>query len=270
MTQEKIEDNLNEENVPEENVNTEINKEEKSKKILLVFVILILFGCTYFYYNNWAKNKPNIIVKKGAAIVNKVMPQKDVKTTDILAQEVDDEVIVKKENLTAQKPKNPASNESNVIKPTNKEALVKMAMASKGKSDPFEGLVGKSPNPIRGIKNIPNFKIGSLPVLPNAKGLPTFNGLPSLSNLNGFKTLKNNDSIEVKGFIGNKVIVNVNGIIESLKPNETFQDIKVLSVDNRNLTVKFKKNNKIITKNIKSLTDVDNKNDIKLVKYIKR
>lgn len=251
-TEEDISQEISNHLEPEENSNN-----EKLKKGLLIIIILLLFGGTYFYYNFSSSNKQNEDIS--------TLPTNNLKKTKVIKKQPVQDVTDKKQltNNTINQ-----NEDTNIIKVSNKSAIEKLAMQSVGKSDPFEGLTGKiksSQTQSKTLANVPNMpsqlptlKLKSIPNVPFNKNLPSFNN---------FQLLNNNNSVEIKGFIGNKVIVDVNGITESLNKNESFQDIKVLSINKNNLSAKFKKDNKIINKNMKSLIQVNNKNDLQLRNY---
>jgi len=295
MTQEEIIDNKVEEaDNPDDEINEELPPEEKQgdeklKRVLLIVLILALFGGTYYYYNKLAQHNTVIIAKKEQVTASKVSAMQKIEqsvknevspllssVTNIKQGNNQQEAAVTNQKTNKIPETVTAVQHSYVIKVSAKDSLKKLAMESKGKTDPFEGMVGKtmpdsptSAKSIANLSNLPNIKLNSLPQVPFFKPNFSSKGLPSVGNFNNFNSLNNNDAIEIKGFIANKVIVDVNGLVESLGINESFQDIKVLNIDKTNLTAKFKKDNRVITKNMKSLTSVDNEDDIQLIKNIK-
>ncbi|MDD3149781.1 MAG: hypothetical protein PHV68_03015 [Candidatus Gastranaerophilales bacterium] len=108
-----------------------------------------------------------------------------------------------------------------LIPPSKKEDYIKQAMLNAGRSKPFENLGGISPVSFSSMDN---------------KTLPP---------------LKIIEETDVKGFLGNKAIICVNGNTKALSEGESFKNVKVLKIDVENLTVVFKKDNKTITQSVK-------------------
>lgn len=267
MTQEEIIDNTFD----------EINiKTEKTKKLIIIMVIVILFLGTYYYYRNMKNKVTNIDQQKVASVnINQPSVKPLVKTEKAKTEETATKTEIKKETtkeeLASVKKEVPntentteTTNNTNIrkeIKPTDKASLVKLAMISAGKPDPFTG---------SGSKNIYNNGQGILPPPPLPQyvdGLPNIGNLPSLDPNSGYPP---QDSLAVKGFVGNKVIVSVNGVTESLKVNETFQGVKVLKVEPKNLTAKFKRDGEEVTKTIKNLTEFKSKDSKIITKTVQK
>ena len=257
MGQEEFIDN----NLEEKEIEAE--KTEKTKKVLLILLILLLFAGTYYYY--------------GSSNRQFKCYQQDIATNDTNSQTIINLQANKEESITKQ----PVANEKEVnktvnkinftktIKPSDKTRLAKLAMTTAGKSDPFSGT-----GVVNSQYKFNNSKTGILPPPPKPSyinGLPTIGDLPKFDfNRNPYSMPEFKESLAVKGFVGDKVIVNVNGSTESLKVNETFQGVKVLKIDTKSLIAKFKKDGEIITKSIKNLTDIEDRSDIKMLKDLNK
>lgn len=262
----------NEETFDNEFIEENEIKTDKSKKIFIILIILILFGGMYYYYYKIKKQNEFSLqpaVNTISTVNNNKIPEKSLKivkkpeisknTTNLSNKS--DQIPIKKEIDAA------------VIKPTNKENITRLAMIDSGKSDPFSDLNKKTLWQRPG--NTAYIKQNYLPLPPaSMRGLPAIGKLPELSIPNS-KNLPNMvqipEPVAIKGFIGNKVIVDINGITQSLSVNESFQDIKVLQVNPGGLSARFKRNGEIITKTVRDLTaETINNKDLKLVKNLSK
>jgi len=255
---------MDQENSFIEEINENDLKDEWFKKALIVLITIAVLGGTYYFTgisNKKAKitavNTEQITVKTETPKI-KDLSSKDFKDITVNKSENNSIKADKKDQiLVSQNYVQPKNKPSCGIKPTNKAIIAKSALLTAGKSDPFSGNTEKSELPSRFKTFLPRY-IGrnSLSLPPSLGGLPNINSLPNLnvpnSNLLPYKTplaeFQNNP--EVKGFIGNKVIISINGMSESLKVNESFQGVKVVKIDPETMTVKFIHDKKIITKNI--------------------
>ena len=261
-------------------------KSEKAKKLLIAVIALVLFGCIYYYYNNMNIQNPQSADVNAVKTVNGNQTQAK---TSIIAQKLAKEAInltvnsgisskIQKDNNsadTASKPKEItiAANgttplnirPSGYIRPTDKNSILKLALSTAGKADPFSDMGKNSllPDKIPYLKSSMSGKGYIIP--PPANTLPAIGFLPGMSvseSLPGAIPSFYQD-FTVKGFIGDEVIVEVNGMVQSLRVNSSFQGLKVLNIDSNNLTAVFKINGKTVTRSIKSLSDPDNKDSIK-------
>lgn len=237
--------------------------QEKLKKILIAVITLFLFSITYYYYSTVKSTD----VIKTADKSNKsdiIKPKTELKSS---VNKQDKKIVVEKIIVPINKP------QDKVIKPTNKLEMIRLASISAGKADPFFGInPGRSKFAVSQVsQNL------SLPPVTTG-GLPIISDLPTLGSVPGFKTLpdisktavipEKQDYFNIKGFIGNKVIVDVNGMTDSLGTNQSLQGIKVLEVNPKSLTAKFKREKDIIIKQFRSLTKVDDPTSVKLVKNL--
>lgn len=254
MEHEKIEKNLSE--VQE----TEL-KEEKAKKIVIIMIVLLLFGGTCYYY---------------AGINN--LPQKKLAITQQIKTAFNKEKKIEQIKKTEKKPEvakietTPKINMKKKFKPTDKSALLSLTQKSSGKHDPFSYSESQFiPFTASHGENSASYP-GNLPPVPgagNMGSLPTLAGFNPLSSsdLAPPPAPKPEDLVIVKGFMGNKVIAEIDGVVESLNANEKISNVKVLAVNPSLLTAKFEIDGKTFTKTIKSLTD-DYLGDVQLVKNL--
>lgn len=246
---------------------------EKNKKILVILVAVLLFAVTYYYYSNQAP-APEQATNNTVKIDKTVEPAKKVEVKQNKPEKQESKQAVKKDEIKKQAEEQPAIS-YDAIYPTDKSSLLKLAFAKAGTVDPF-ARKGKSSFssgfPMPGMTSLKPFDgklptIGNLPLPPGYEGLPGLNGIPSLNPELNKISRPPMDYITVKGFIGDKVIVSINGITDSLKVNESFQDIKVVKIDPVNLTAKFERKGLVISKTIKSLTDKEENPNVELVRY---
>lgn len=244
-------------------------KDEKLKKIFVILAALALMSGIY-YYTGLSNNKTAKTPLETVQPVNKNLPEKTQlkkELTKLEIKEINANKQAKGDNLSKnpeqkvvnkQEPaKKSSPDKIKKIKPTNKAAVIKYALLAAGKPDPFTGSGTKLASSEEIKSFLPKYlnrnsisTTNSLRELPNINSLPNIN-LPN-ANLNSNPYGAAFYEPEIKGFIGNKVIISINGISESLNINESFQGIKVVKVDPVNMSVKFIQNKKVITKNIKS------------------
>ncbi|MDD3013439.1 MAG: hypothetical protein PHC34_07020 [Candidatus Gastranaerophilales bacterium] len=248
---------MDQENSFVEEINENDLKDEWFKKVLVVLITIAVLGGTY-YFTGMSNKKAGIAIKTAEQTVVKPEIPKQLNSKDFKNNDM--KVVNKDQNLNSQNYKQPENKSVNIIKPTNKALVTKSALLAAGKSDPFSGNIEKS-KILSGLKTFLPRYIGknSLSIPPSLRSLPNIGSLPNLnvpnSNLLPGKTplAEIQNYPEVKGFIGNKVILSINGMSESLKENESFQDIKIVKVDPETMTVKFIQDKKVVTKNIKGL-----------------
>lgn len=246
---------------------------EKNKKVLVILIAVLLFAVTYYYYSNQAP-VPEQATNNTVKVDKTVEPAKKIEIKQNKAEQQQNKQAVKKEEIKKQSEEQETPIVSyDAIHPTDKASLLKLAFAKTGMVDPFASKGRKSFSsgiPMPGMTSLKPFDgklptIGNLPLPPGYEGLPSLNGIPSLNpELNKTSPM---EYITVKGFIGDKVIVSINGITDSLKVNESFQDIKVVRIDPVNLTAKFERKGLVISKTIKSLTDKEENPNVELVRY---
>lgn len=233
-------------------------KEEKTRKILLLFAVLIFFGCTYYYFGNGKLSFQSVQIlpktKTGPVITAKKIPENNnatVQKTEKTSEQPETVKIPKKSETKLAIKKNSGFK----YKPSGKSYFANIAGKSSGKYDPFS---------FRESKFIP-FAIASRPAF-----IPGTNNLPSMPG--DFKipdappVPEPEEIVSVKGFIGKKAVVKINGITRALSENQEINNIKILNINPDALSVKFEIEGKLITKTMKSLSAKDNQN-IQFVKY---
>ena len=248
---------------PQEEQNS-FEKEDKQRKTLAFLLIVLLTAGGVFYY-----------IKPPKSNAPKEIQVRSVKVQPALKKKP---VPVKKKDVKAVSPT------LELIEPTDRSKLMKLALAQAGKVDPFSestlATISVEGSPSTSIQMVP-VRGGDLPAPPGLKtpfmedfmkGFADVLG-KSFKNVSGFpKALKKQFSeqpvnFEIKGFIGKKVIVNVDGNDEAIGKNESYQGIKAIKIDPYSLKAVFKVNNNTVTKTMKSLTDVSDREDIKLVNF---
>jgi len=226
-----------------------MQKHERHKKLLIIAVTLALFSVSYYYY-----------VHKQKEVSQKQEQTSHVKQEKIISEKLEDNKkssprteenknTEDKQQKEMQRPAPPVmkdkKEEKNTIKPTSRDDLIQMAFGSAGKNDPFSYTES-------------NFGC----VKRSDSGTSDSSGLPNPPGRNE----KPSSYLEVKGFFGDKVIAEVNGLTDSLATGETLRGVKVLSIDRKNFTCQFLVNGEIVTKKMKPLTKKPHKDvDIKFV-----
>lgn len=256
-------------------------KEEKFKKILIIFIVLLLFGSTYYYYGFAKKNHspqiafvPDKIVKLNPETPVSIRKKKLESLEKIQkAEEIQDIKSETKLEIKPEKQAIPVKVLKTKIKPTGKSDLLTLANKSSGKNDPFSCSESQY-IPSSDRNNNSSSLAGNLPPVPGAGSmgnLPSLQNLPGLPNITPLNSAKipqsPKDAIEIKGFIGNKVIAEIDGVIEALNENEKINNIKVLNINPLEYTAIFEINGKNITKTMKSISEENNEN-IEIVKNL--
>jgi len=272
-------------------------KDEKIRKILIIFVALLLFGATYYYYGgnkiSFRHAAKYTLTSSSASTLS--FPSSSVSTFSFPSSSVSEASVRIQSRTDSHAPSPEKSSKTkrssnfagsvtendNLIsnnltaKPTVKSDLLALAQTASGKHDPFSYSESKSapcssdansPSPSLpgALPPVPGAgKMGSLPSIPGLQGMPAGSPLglakppaPSLEDL-----------VTIKGFIGNKVIIEANGTVDALNVNQKISNIKILTVDPSTLTASFEINGKIITKTMRSLADT-NYGSFDLVKNI--
>ena len=237
---------MNQELTCEINIDRDI-KSENIKKALIAVFVLILFGCIYYYYNGMHTQKDKNITNS-TVVQHKIIPP-SLKI---------DKIKPKNKKITINKSILPGIKTSKYIKPTDKNSLLKLALTSAGKSDPFSGTENELIMSDKMLKILPPLGKNII-IPPSANTLPVIGNIPTMNISNGMPdfTPPLYQDFAVKGFIGDEVIVEMNGNIQSLKVNTGFQGLKVLKIDPINLSAVFKYRGKIITKTIKSENSIN-------------
>ncbi|HSA05582.1 MAG TPA: hypothetical protein P5556_00225 [Candidatus Gastranaerophilales bacterium] len=225
-----------------------MQNQEKLKKILIIIVVLAMFATSYFYYankqNNFSAKQPEpvkIAVKK---------PVKIVKTE--IKEKITEEKIKSDEF-----PEKDLKKSGKKIKPTDKSDLIRIASGQSGKHDPFSYSESRYTPYNASENNLP-----TIPDLSLESGLPQPPLLPGLEESEQ-ATQKPLNTVEIKGFLGNKVIAEINGYTDSLNTGETLRGVKVLNIDAQNLSCDFEIQGSKVTKSIKPLTEIDNNVEFK-------
>ncbi|HBG49329.1 MAG TPA: hypothetical protein DDW90_07490 [Cyanobacteria bacterium UBA9971] len=250
-------------------------KEEKIKKIIILLIVSLIFGGTCYYYAGISNFQQKKTTEKQLPIIAKseAIKQSNQQTTLDRSSRRDSEAVPPQDDrITIEKSeiaKTEESTSKTKLKPTDKSALLSLAGKNSGKKDPFSYSESQF-IPFTSSRGTNPTYSGNLPPVPGAGTIGTLPGLPGFDSLSGLApppAPKPEDLIIVKGFIGNKVIAEIDGVVESLNVNEKIGNVKVLAVNSEILTAKFELNGKPVTKTIKSLTD-DYNGEVQLAKNI--
>jgi len=149
--------------------------------------------------------------------------------------------------------------------PTNKSEMIKAALASKTKKDPFIDTIGRAVSDESVFDEKSSYDENSkLPMPPDSNekltkiDLPDFNN--TLSDFNNTKTEKpspnvNYEPVILKGFIGSRAIVSINNKIVTMSLNQEQEGVKAVEINPDSLSAKFIKNGQIMTKTIKTVSN---------------
>jgi hypothetical protein len=251
---------MDQENSFIEEINENDLKNEWLKKGLVVLVTVAVLGGTY-YFTGINGKKTKVTAVNTEQINVKPENTKELSSKDFkVVRSKNESIKINKQDqvLISENYKQPENKAFSGIRPTDKTSVARAALIAAGKPDPFSGSSSEKTELQSKLKTFLPKYIGKNPPIfpPSLKGLPNIDNLPSL-NLPNSNLLPGKAPLsafqsdpEVKGFIGDKVILSMNGMNESLKENESFQGIKVVKVDSKAMTVKLIQNKKVITKNI--------------------
>ncbi len=235
-----------------------MQNQERNKKLLIIFTALCLFGTSYFYYDYKRKTSVNkqVMAKK----------PKTVKPEAKSAKKVSGEKEVQKPR-TAKKPEQPkkttAPRKAPEIKPlevkktkefkqritpTKRSDIIRTASNFAGKNDPFS-YVESNFSPFGNTGKVK--KAGR-----SGSGLPN----PPVVEQ------KPENYVEIKGFLGNKVIAEINGLTDSLGIGDTLRGVKVLGIDSQNFICEFEIKGEKVTRKMKPVTRPDKNVDIRYIK----
>jgi len=239
-----------------------MQNQEKIKKLLIIIIALGLFGASYYYYvykqkKTFAKQLQKVELKQPAKKVaadqvilsntkdplrymqgdSSAEPQNEIMKVDPIKKvsNVTKKVVKKVENSEVIKP------QKTKIKPTDKAALIKAAAGSRGKYDPFSYAES-------------NFIPSDMTKTASSGRVK---GLPAPPRMSGQNNAGNGNYAEIRGFLGNKVIAEINGFTDSLKVGETLRGIKILSIDSKNLTCELEIDGKKVTKKMNPVNKSD-------------
>ena len=231
---------------------------EKTKKLIIISISLILFGISYYYYTfkQIKFHKKPIFISEYSKKV--VLPLRKVISKESISAHKTAKIDDKKnkkglKNITKRIKKDKKSEKK--IKPTDKSELIKIASGIKGKNDPFSYDESRF-NPFMTRKRSHS-----------GANYSRINNLPSPPALSGHIVPKNkpDEYIEIKGFLGNKVLIDVNGFTDSLGAGETLRGIKVISIDSQNLSCEFDIKGKKVTKTMKPIIQQNKNAEIKYI-----
>lgn len=238
-------------------------RDEKAKKLLIILIVLLFFGGTYYYYGFAKVGKSSLKASHTKHVLASAQKTLSTANEGKAMKQVQGDSAIKNDKKTESSKKEEIKPEEKTvggkIKPTDKSTLLGLSGKAAGKHDPFSYSESKFiPFTADSGENSSSLP-GALPPVPNAGStgsLPSIPGLPGAGPLGlaNPPAPKPEDLIIVKGFIGNKVIAEIDGVVEALSPSERINNVKVLSVNPSGLSARFEINGKPCTKTIKSLT----------------
>ncbi|MFA6989428.1 MAG: hypothetical protein WC197_05100 [Candidatus Gastranaerophilaceae bacterium] len=203
------------------------NKKELIKKVTAVIILGLLFFFVRMLY-----------LKE-----NKTSPVKTVKTVKTVAVKTP---LAAPNEKKFQKLFSPS-----YIRSSDKNELIKLASQNVGKKDPFMNNSSKQPASSISGNTLPNTSL--------ALGQSTTNVLPPppgvLSDFPPFQTIIPDNEPVLKGFIGNKAIINYKGTNKAVSKNQTCEDIKITSIMANNLSIEYMQKGK---KHFKQLKPINN------------
>ncbi|NLF83525.1 MAG: hypothetical protein GX568_06045 [Candidatus Gastranaerophilales bacterium] len=228
-----------------------MERQQQIKKILIILVVIGLFGLSYYYYGVRAPKTALMTAKN-------TVETKTQKDKGKLTQATAASSSAKNTKKTASKsaetqPVNNGqkeseeeipSNANKKIKPTNKSSLISAALSSTGKADPFA----------HGRNSFAAYSGGS-----SLQNYAPYSDLPGLSELPpppGFDgaEVSPEERVQIKGFLGDKVIAEINGVTEALAAGEKLDGVKVLSVDAAKYESSFLIDGKTVSKKLPPIT----------------
>jgi len=230
----------------QEQIEGQIPPAEDHKKVIILAVILGLLSLSYYYWRSLPKESSLSQEKLGLELVKPV--EKAISNQEIIINPNNNQIKTVKPQVNAEKVNAEAvkSENSKSIKfmPVDKNTVIKAAMTGTGKSDIFQA-DNSGTYPENLSINPKNFKIVPPPFLKGLSNLPFINTKGSSA-----PAIPVESTFNINGFIGNKVIINLDGNALALGAGEKYKDIKVLKVDTNNSSAKFQKGGRIFYKNL--------------------
>ena len=232
-------------------VESSFEKDDKNENLIkLIIISVIIVGFGLFYFSTSAHQNAEKIDSTSSS----------AKTLDNKKDVTPENPSINNKNTSTantSKPspaKAPVAKSSSFIRPTSKSEILKLAAQCKTKKDPFEDTLGKSELTSANLNTKSNQNVNApLPFPPSAPNL-SVPKLPDLASAQPTGSLtpppEPKEPFSLKGFLGKKVIVQVDGFTEALRVGDSYRGIKVLSIDSDNLIAKFSKDGTIITKSL--------------------
>lgn len=214
----------------------EDNKKEATEKIIMLILVVAVFAGVYYFYAKQSNDKSSTKSVSNAAQAKQVSASKKAPA----AIKPKDKPEEKKVEKTAKYKKEYYRN-----KISNKYIMLRIARTGKGKIDPFVNTTGRMEGLAGGSFNSMNFS--DLPAMEFGSG----------------KTIAT-EPLSLKGFLGEKAIIRVNGSTKAMALNETFKGVTLVELDVDNLTVKLKQDGQVY---IKTIHVPDNK-DFNIIKKV--
>jgi hypothetical protein len=221
---------------------TEKNK-ELIKKTAGITLLLIVVGFVWSIYLKAPVENKTITTQKTSVKLNNEAVPKVEKTEIVVEKNLEPEIKVDEQI-------EPKIFKPSYIHSSDKNRLIQLAAQNVGKKDPF---VNNNP------KSKPTLPINTSFVNSNIlSSNSTTNVLPPTGNFLNLPNIQTNfqntDSFseepQLKGFIGNKAIISYKGMSRAVMQNQYFEDIKITSVNQNNLSIKYSKNGKIYIKQL--------------------
>jgi len=221
---------------------TEKNK-ELIKKIAGIALLLVAVGLAWSIYLKTPVENKAVTTQKTPVKLNNETNLKTNPPQVAIEKKIETEI------------KTDEKIEPNVFKPSyihssDKSQLIQLAAQNAGKKDPFINNNPKSKNnpsanmsPANNNILPPNFTTNVLPPTGNFPNLPNIQ-----TNFQGSASF--DEEPQLKGFIGDKAIINYKGMSKAVMQNQYFEDIKITSVNQNNLSIKYSKKGKIHVKQL--------------------
>jgi hypothetical protein len=235
-----------------------MERQQQIKKILIILVVIGLFALSYYYYVAREQKAhlaalENAVQKGEQSNINTpvqiITTPSPVTTTEKV---VEGSPSAQQEPVVAEGDSIPQTTAK--IKPTDKSSLISAAQSSTGKADPFaSGRGGYAP--ALGGSSIPS-PGSDLPGLDELPPPPDFAGAAG-------QEASAEDRVQIKGFMDNKVIAEINGITDALAVGEKLGGVKVLKVDAANLATNFLIDGKTVAKKMPPVVDINNNAGLK-------
>jgi hypothetical protein len=229
-----------------------MERQQQIKKILIILVVIGLFGLSYYYYGVREPKTASMATKNTVETKAQKDKGKPITTTASSSAKNTKKAAVKStetqpiSNKHKEFEEEIPSNTHKKIKPTNKSSLISAALSSTGKADPFA----------HGRNSFAAYSGGS-----SLQNYAPYSDLPGLSELPpppGFdgaeKEVSPEERVQIKGFLGNKVIAEINGITEALAAGDKLDGVKVLSVDAAKYESSFLIDGKTVSKKLPPIT----------------
>ncbi len=238
---------------------------ENNKKKLIIFVVLMFLAGLYYYYYYYSSSSPeqSVISDKTEQSEKNIKQLAEKASTSSKTDLLKEKIVTVKNEVVKKEESEPEFFKDEKFKPTDKFKLISSAVKASGKRDPFSF----------DESNFIPFDIqtdaSDFPTPPMRNSSKIFE-INSSDVLNTPQIENSAERILLKGFLGDKILVEISNFVYALEKNEIKKGVKVININSQDLTAKFEIKGKLVTKTLKRDNDPKNNKNVDLVKNLNK